>query len=147
VNPISNPSARANFKLEISSYSGIKFDLFLSQLKAMALSEPKLYFEYRTEIEKYLKEQIVTDIYDTIFEALKNGRKKDGREAISTKLAYSPNFPDDEINRHSVAISRTVNLALGDILEIMCPISFSKTSESRAGLIGAASALNPQAPV
>ena len=54
-----------NFKVDTSDYMGFKYEEYLNELMAIAMSDPKKYYKMRVDTLKALKQGIITQVYTT----------------------------------------------------------------------------------
>ena len=56
---------------------GIQFNQYKNQVYSASITDPATYFKKRNEMEKLLKEVLVTDMFNTIYDLLRYGIIKD----------------------------------------------------------------------
>ena len=123
-------------KLNIENYLGNEYASYLDKVNGFALSEPAKYFAYRNEVSNYIKSESIKGLYDTLYYALRNGLKRDNSTKISEKFEIPPSMSDQTINEKVIAISKTLNEFLDDIINDVCPVSANSIATHRTKKIG-----------
>ena len=135
-------------KLDINNYVGNQFSEYSDFINGYSLSDPAAYFEYRKEVSKYIKTEAIKHLYDTLYEALRHGKRVDQNGVVAGNLwdevAVRFGAPNEEtvfmadavINAKVIAISRTLNEALEDVIDCICPVSASGMAKARIRQMG-----------
>ena len=129
----------ANFHINTSQYLGQKYSSYKDDLYGVALSRPTEYFAYRKAINKYIKEEATKNLYDTIFFALKDGKKhRDGVSSTFIHAAYdeSPNVPEQTITEIALAAAKTIDKILSEVVEIIAPLDYRTIANKRLEAVG-----------
>ena len=106
-----------NFQLDTSDYLGFKYEEFLNQLMALAVSKPSDYYTMRSKTLKLLKQVVVKSVYDTYYGLLTTGEI--GGESPLAPLV--PNYPQQKASQFALGASKTINDILNSALDIILP--------------------------
>ena len=106
-----------NFQVDTSDYMGFKYEEYLNELMAIAMSTPSKYYEIRAATLKALKQGIITKIYETYYTLLTEGKINN----INTLNDLKPCYPQQKASQFSLAASKTINEILNSALEIILP--------------------------
>ena len=137
------PNTNANFKVDIGNYLNISHSLYLDQLKGVAYSSPSTYFLYRKQINDHIRTESIKNLYDTLYNALKNGRKSTNTGTIADPMiAGSPNLSEVKINEIIISISKSLDVQLQEIINILAPAELSSMAYQRTNIRGQAEGVN-----
>ena len=106
-----------NFEVDTSDYMGFKYEEYLNELMAIAMSEPKKYYKMRSETLKELKQGIITQVYNTYYKLLTTGKVG----PVDTLEGLEPCYPQQKASQFSLAASKTINEILNSALDIILP--------------------------
>ena len=144
----------ASFLLDPSSYLGLDYDAYQEKLNGLCLSKPEIFFKYRANVMSYIKKEAVKNIYFIAFFALKYGCKYDPSKAggkgdpidadvnATDKLNMQPSVADNTINDLSISLSKTLNVSLDKIVNLIVPDRFAAVAELRSKAYANASGIN-----
>jgi hypothetical protein len=129
--------------IDPENYLSIEFNKFQSQMRQLALSDPKNYFALQQKVSTDLKTAAVKNLYATIYWFMKEGTKAtaDGKSDTSGTGAiikdsagtvYRPSYPVQKINQEALDITNTLNEYLDDLIEKIIPTSFTKIAEIKS---------------
>ena len=137
MNPINRDPNTLTMKVDINNYLNIKNSLYLDTLRGASLSTPKLYFNYRQQVNEYIKTESISNLYNVLFNAMKDGRRLDGRTTIATEMiGGSPNISELQINEVCISIAKTLDKMLTEVVEMLCPTNITGNAQSRAQAAG-----------
>ena len=141
-----NPAAdnvNANFRVNIGNYLNIQHSLYLDSIKGVAYSTPSAYFLYRKTINDHIRTESISNLYNTLFNALKSGYKSDGRTPIADPMiGGSPNLSEVKINEIIISISKSLDSQLQQIIDILAPAELSSMAYQRTNIRGQAEGVN-----
>ena len=106
-----------NFEVDTSDYMGFKYEEYLNELMAIAMSEPKKYYKMRAETLRALKQGIITQIYTTYYNLLTTGKVG----LLAPLEGLEPCYPQQKASQFSLAASKTINEILNSALDIILP--------------------------
>ena len=106
-----------NFEVDTSDYMGFRYEEYLNELMAIAMSEPKKYYKMRSETLKELKQGIITQVYNTYYKLLTTGKVG----TVDTLEGLEPCYPQQKASQFSLAASKTINEILNSALDIILP--------------------------
>ena len=105
------------FEVDTSDYLGFKYEEFLNELMALAMSQPAVYYKMRADTLKELKQVVVKTVYDTYYGLLTKGTVN-GKSPLG---ALIPNYPAQKASQFSLGASKTINDILNSALDIILP--------------------------
>ena len=106
-----------NFQVDTSDYLGFKYEEYLNELMAIAMSKPSEYYKIRADTLKALKQDVIKAIYDTYYGLLTTGNINGN----NTLGGLVPAYPQQKASQFSLAASKTINEILNSALEIILP--------------------------
>jgi hypothetical protein len=106
-----------NFQVDTSDYMGFKYEEYLNELMAIAMSEPKKYYKMRADTLKALKQGIITQVYTTYYNLLTTGVVG----SDETLEGLKPCYPQQRASQFSLSASKTINEILNSALDIILP--------------------------
>ena len=141
------------FELNTSDVLGSNFRSFTSKIKGLSLTNSSEYFAVRASLSKSLCDDIVSNLYKTVFKALTLGNKVDGttlyRGAVviggTGGTSIVPGYPSQKANLIAMRLCEMLESELQEILNILMPISFSTVAEQALNFQPRANLLNPAA--
>ena len=141
------------FELNTEDVLGSKFRAFTSRIKGLSLTNSSEYFAARASLSKSVCDDIVSNLYKTVFKALTLGNKVDGTPLYrgtvviggDSGVAIIPGFPSQKSNIIAMRLCEMLESELQEILNILMPISFSTVAEQSLNFQPRANLLNPVA--
>ena len=141
------------FELNTSDVLGSNFRSFTSKIKGLSLTNSSEYFSARSSLSKTLCDDIVNNLYKTVFKALTLGNKINGDPIYRGTVviggaggnALVPGYPSQKANIISMKLCEMLESELHEILNILMPISFSTVAEQALNFQPRANLLNPAA--
>jgi hypothetical protein len=118
-----------NFKISPSDYLGFEYEDFQNRMYAVALSDPKKYFEIRNAVVKYIRDTTVEAWFRVFYSALTEGVKADGNP-IHADLP-PPKYPAQEVSRLCIGIGKTVQHIASDVCDKIIPAKFEDLAHKR----------------
>ena len=106
-----------NFQVDTSDYMGFKYEEYLNELMAIAVSKPSEYYKMRSDTLKLLKQGMITQIYTTYYTLLTTGQIN-GSSPLGSLI---PSYPQQKASQFSLAASKTINEILNSALDIILP--------------------------
>jgi len=106
-----------NFQVNTSDYLGFKYEEYLNELMAIAMSKPSEYYDMRAKTLKALKQDVIETIYNTYYGLLTTGVIN----GTNTLNNLTPSYPQQKASQFSLAASKTINEILNSALEIILP--------------------------
>ena len=141
------------FELNTSDVLGSNFRAFTSKIKGLSLTNSSEYFSARSSLSKSLCDDIVSNLYKTVFKALTLGNKINGDPIYRGTVviggnggtAIIPGYPSQKANILAMRLCEMLESELQEILNILMPISFSTVAEQALNFQPRANLLNPVA--
>ena len=128
------------FELTTQDVLGSGFRSYLTDVRALSLTNPKAYFLLRKEISTKLVDVPVSMIYRTIFLALSAGTNVDGG-ALSDVTPYGkgreclvPQFPSQKANIVAMRLAQILEEELEQVLSTLLPLSFDNVASTSLSL-------------
>ena len=124
------------FELNTLDVLGSGFRTYLTDVRALSLTNPKGYFLLRKEISTKIVDIPVSLIYKTIFLALTKGTNVEG-EALSEVIPYGagrecliPQYPSQKANIIAMRLAEIMEQEMEHILETLMPLSFDNVAST-----------------
>lgn len=124
------------FELNTLDVLGSGFRNYLSEIRALSLTNPKSYFLLRKEISTKIVDIPVAMIYKTIFCALTKGQEING-DALSSAPAYGagtdcyfPQYPSQKANIIAMRLAEILEQEMEQILQTLLPLSFDNVAST-----------------
>ena len=128
------------FELSTQDVLGSGFRSYLTDVRALSLTDPKAYFVLRKDISKKIVDDPVSIIYKTIFLALTVGTDVDG-EALSVATPYGkgraclvPQFPSQKANIIAMRLAQILEEEMEQVLSTLLPLSFDNVASTSLSL-------------
>ena len=112
---------------------GIQFNQYKNQVYSSSITDPSTYFKKRNEMEILLKEVLVTDMFNTIYDLLRYGIIKD-KKGLETKVCINeavPYYPSNLVNDEAQKITATFNSIIDDIICILMPADYEDIARDK----------------
>ena len=112
---------------------GIQFNQYKNQVYSASITDPATYFKKRNEMEVLLKEVLVTDMFNTIYDLLRYGIIKD-KNGVETKVCIGeavPYYPSNLVNDEAQKITATFNEIIDDIIKILMPADYEDIARDK----------------
>ena len=112
---------------------GIQFNQYKNQVYSASITDPATYFKKRNEMEVLLKEVLVTDMFNTIYDLLRYGiiKDKDGLEKNVCINDAVPYYPSNLVNDEAQKITATFNSIIDDIICILMPADYEDIARDK----------------
>ena len=84
-------------------------------------------------MEVLLKEVLVTDMFNTIYDLLRYGIIKD-KKGVETKVCIGeaqPNYPSNLVNDEAQKITATFNEIIDDVIKILMPADYEDIARDK----------------
>lgn len=120
-----------NFKINTDNYLGFEHEEYLSDLQALALSNPSEYYQIRRAVLSALKKGIIKEVFNTYYTLLTKGEVGSERPFESTNFKSKPNYPAQKASEFALGASKTINGILDDALEIILPANHIDVAHKR----------------
>ena len=112
---------------------GIQFNQYKNQVYSSSITDPATYFKKRNEMEVLLKEVLVTDMFNTIYDLLRYGIIKD-KDGLEKKVCINdavPYYPSNLVNDEAQKITATFNSIIDDIICILMPADYEDIARDK----------------
>ena len=132
---ISNKRMANVFELNTLDVLGSQFRSYLTDIRALSLTSPKVYFALRKELSTKTVDVIVSQMYKTIFKALTKGTNCTD-DPLSTNTLYGgtggfiPGFPSQKANILAMRICEMLENELESVMQILMPLSFDNVASN-----------------
>ena len=136
----------SKFFLDTDDVLAFAYQSYVSSIRGLSLAKPSEYYQMRAAVSKSVKSEAVKNLYTTIFQILKSGRKFDGG-TIPNAFSFGtgdlvPNYPSHLINDFSIQISKILGEALNKVIDILLPDDFTKLASEKLSIAGKASSID-----
>ena len=125
------------FELNTMDVLGSGFRNYLSEIRALSLTNPKAYFLLRKEISTKIVDVTVALIYKTIFCALTKGNDVTGSPLSTTPLfggdaadSLVPGYPSQKANIIAMRLAEILEQEMESILQTLLPLSFDNVAST-----------------
>ena len=128
------------FELNTLDVLGSGFRSYLSDIRALSLTNPKAYFLLRKEISTKIVDIPVSMIYKTIFLALTKGTDIDGGALSDVtpygkgRECYIPQFPSQKSNIIAMRLAQILEEEMEHVLSTLLPLSFDNVASTSLSL-------------
>ena len=112
---------------------GIQFNQYKNTVYSASITDPATYFKKRNDMEKLLKEVLVTDMFNTIYDLLRYGIITD-KSGVVTKVCIGdaqPNYPSNLVNDEAQKITATFNEIIDDVIKILMPADYEDIARDK----------------
>ena len=112
---------------------GIQFNQYKNTVYSASITDPATYFKKRNEMEVLLKEVLVTDMFNTIYDLLRYGiiKDKNGDEKKVCINDTVPYYPSNLVNDEAQKITATFNEIIDDIIKILMPADYEDIAKDK----------------
>ena len=112
---------------------GIQFNQYKNVVYSASIRNPAAYFEKRNEMEKLLKEVLVTEMFNTIYDLLRYGviKNKAGAEVNVCIGDAVPYYPSNLVNDEAQKITATFNEIIDDVIKILMPADYEDIAKDK----------------
>ena len=112
---------------------GIQFNQYKNTVYSASITDPSTYFKKRNEMEILLKEVLVTNMFNTIYDLLRYGIIKD-KNGVEIKVCIGeavPYYPSNLVNDEAQKITATFNEIIDDIIKILMPADYEDIAKDK----------------
>ena len=112
---------------------GIQFNQYKNTVYSASITDPATYFKKRNEMEILLKEVLVTNMFNTIYDLLRYGIIKD-KNGVEIKVCIGeavPYYPSNLVNDEAQKITATFNEIIDDIIKILMPADYEDIARDK----------------
>ena len=112
---------------------GIQFNQYKNEVYSASITDPATYFKKRNAMEVLLKEVLVTDMFNTIYDLLRYGIITD-KAGVVTKVCIGdaqPNYPSNLVNDEAQKITATFNEIIDDVIKILMPADYEDIARDK----------------
>ena len=142
------------FELSTLDVLGSSFRLYISEIRALSLTNSKNYFILRNELSKKIVDDTVSQMYKSIFKALTKGTTHNDNALSNGAVAYGgagaaalvPGYPSQKANIIAMRISEMLESELLSVLDILMPVSFDNIMSASMNKVSRSSALHMGTP-
>jgi hypothetical protein len=112
----------SSFRVDPNNYLSHNYEDYLSEIYAVALSQPTKYFEMRKNVVKAVKRDAIKSLYNTFFEVLTTGRSG-GTVLLRNSLdnPIEPRYPEQDVNEVCLSAAATLDKICEDVVNIILP--------------------------
>jgi hypothetical protein len=139
----------SQFELNTDNVLGFDYQAYLSNIRALALSKPDVYFEMRASVLEVVRRNAVKDLYRNLFHVLKYGRSPppvgtagEGNALVGVGTLfgqdkkYRPGFPENKINDFCIQVAQELGDHINRAIDIILPDEFEKLAAGKLELKG-----------
>ena len=105
----------------------LDYNRFKQNMYALSLSNPSEYFKMREKISEALTEDIVTSLYNKIYQLLREGKIADKTVTGGLFVGY----PSNKVNSMALSIASSMEVFLNDCIEIVLPANYLELSAKK----------------
>ena len=112
---------------------GLQFNQYKNIVYSASITDPSTYFQKRNEMEKLLKEVLVTEMFNTIYDLLRYVviKNKAGVEVNVCIKDAVPYYPSNLVNDEAQKITATFNSIIDDIICILMPADYEDIARDK----------------
>ena len=112
---------------------GIQFNQYKNEVYSASITNPSAYFQKRNEMERLLKEVLVTEMFNTIYDLLRYGviKNKAGVEVNVCIGDAVPYYPSNLVNDEAQKITATFNEIIDDVIKILMPADYEDIAKDK----------------
>ena len=112
---------------------GIQFNQYKNTVYSASITDPATYFKKRNDMEVLLKEVLVTDMFNTIYDLLRYGiiKDKNGDEQKVCINDAVPYYPSNLVNDEAQKITATFNEIIDDVIKILMPADYEDIAKDK----------------
>ena len=130
------------FQLDTKDVLGMNYSSYVDSMRALALTQPGVYFTTRQTVQKKVKEDAVGKFYDTIFNVLHAGTDLQGRPiGLLGTGNYVPGYPSQKINDLAIQGAQLMAEFLDTVCNIALPGDFATLASNKMSLKGRANVI------
>ena len=129
------------FELNTIDVLGSGYRSYLSDIRALSLTNPRVYFLLRKELSTKIVDEIVSMMYKTVFKSLTAGQTAAGA-ALSSETPYGggascyiPNFPSQKANIIGMRIAEILESELSVVVETLMPLTFDNVASNSLSFV------------
>ena len=128
------------FKVAPKNILGLEAQSFKSKLLALALSEPKVYFDLRDRVYTSIVENAVANAYELYWSILTVGKyKDDGGNMVQIQYTdkagtknFAPKLPESEVNTFALEVAEAVKDIAERAVERVMPMEYKDLAVRRS---------------
>ena len=112
---------------------GIQFNQYKNKVYSASITNPATYFDKRNQMERLLKEVLVTEMFNTIYDLLRYGiiKNKAGVEVNVCIDDAVPYYPSNLVNDEAQKITATFNEIIDDVIKILMPADYEDIARDK----------------
>lgn len=135
--------ATNQFQLNTNDVLGFDYEMYVSSIRALALSKPDEYFKLRRDVLQKVKKDAVGNLYKTFFNVLSLGQDIDGRAIgkLGSNDEFRPCYPSQKINDFAISVASDLADHINRCIDIILPDDFEKIASNKLNLKGRASVI------
>ena len=112
---------------------GIQFNQYKNTVYSASITDPATYFKKRNDMAIMLKEVLVTNMFNSIYDLLRYGVITD-KNGVEHKVCIGdaqPNCPSNLVNEEAQKITSTFNEIIDDIITILMPADYEDIAKDK----------------
>jgi hypothetical protein len=121
-------TANQNFKLDTSNYIGFEYKKYLTNARALALTEPTKYAKLRNVIISKLTDQLSKDWYNRTYEILSAGTLGGSDLGVTAEGLGNPSYPAQELAKLALSHTQTIVDMMDEIVDLLIPEDYLATA-------------------
>ena len=129
-----------SFNIDPNNYLSNYYNDHCAKCYALALSDPKNFYDARSSVTKNLKRDIVKDFYDKIYLTLNTGYTSSGVSVyVGSTLNptdYPVRYPTQKINEIALSFAATLDKMLDEITNIVLPDKINRVVDDKLATVG-----------
>ena len=106
---------------------GLDYGRYKQAMYSNSLSHPSDYFKMREKISELLTEDIITSLYNKIYQLLREGKIADKTVTGGLYVGY----PSNKVNSMALSIASSMEQFLNQCIEIVLPANYLELSASK----------------
>ena len=138
-----------NFRISPTDALGFKYSAHKQACTALALGKPKEYYELKSIVYAELRDRIISQLYDHVYDLLSTGKMTGGNAIGSTVIGSPrlgegkliPSFPMQNCSAIAIEMCKDMNKHIDIIMQIMLPDKNDLVSKESVSIKGISDAL------
>ena len=123
------------FKVDVQDYLSIKHNTFKEKMLQLALTNPSEFYELREKVMVTIVNEAIGDLYETLYNAMTTGTKKDGTTSVATGAAkanlFKPNVPKQEVGDFCLRAATTMENIVRKMVDEVLPPNIIEVAKAR----------------
>ena len=120
------------FKIDTNDVLGINYSAYKTKVYALALSKPSDYYRIREQVVAAIKNAAVKNIYDIIYNFLKDGDAGNGiLLGAAGMIGAKPCYPSSKIIEIALGAAESLDAIIEDTIKICLPANYDDIAQKK----------------